>query len=41
MGRLGIGERKVAKKSRDSRRKNELITSQCIPKYIYEGEYKV
>ena len=41
MGRLGIGDKKVAKESRDSGRKNELITSRRIPKYIYEGEYKV
>ena len=31
----------MMKKSRDSRRKNELITSHRIPKDIYEGEDEV
>ena len=41
VGRLRIGDRKVVKESCDSGRKNELITSRRVPKYIYEGEYKV
>ena len=32
VGRLGIGDKKLANKSCDSRRKNELITSRCIHK---------
>ena len=41
VGRLGIGDRKVAKESRDSGRKNELITSRRVLMDIYKGEYKV
>ena len=33
--RLGIGDKKVAKESR------ELITSRCVRIDIYKGEYKV
>ena len=41
VGRLGIGDRKVAKESNDSKRKNELITSRCVLVDIYKGKYKV
>ena len=37
MRRLEIGDKKMAKNSHDSQRKNELITSHCIPIDIYEG----
>ena len=39
--RLKIDNGKMAKKSHDSIRKNELITSCCVPKDIYEGKNKV
>ena len=41
MGRLGIVDRKVAKESRDSIRKNELIMSHHVFIDTYKGEYKV
>ena len=41
IGRLRIGDRKVAKESRDSERKNELIMSRHALIDIYKGEYKV
>ena len=40
-GRLRIKDGKMAKKPRDSRRKNELITSRHIRIDFYKGEYKV
>ena len=39
--RLGIGDKKMAKEPRDSRRKNGLITSRCILIDIYKREYEV
>ena len=39
--RLKIEDRKMAKESRDSGRKNELITSHRVLIDIYQGEYKV
>ena len=41
VGRLRIEDGKMAKESRDSRRKNELITSHRVLIDIYKGEYKV
>ena len=41
MCRLKIGDRKMVKNSRDSRRKNKFITGRCIPIDIYKGEYEV
>ena len=41
VGRLRIREWKMAKESRDSGRKNELITSRRVLIDIYKGEYKV
>ena len=41
VGRLRIGDIKVAKESHDSERKNELITSRRVLIDIYKGEYKV
>ena len=41
VGRLRIGDRKVAKESHDSERKNELIKSRRVLIDIYMGEYKV
>ena len=35
--RLLKGDKKMAKKPRDSGRNNELITSRCIPIDIYKG----
>ena len=40
MRRLGIGDRKMVKDPRDSRRKNELITGRRILIHIYKGEGK-
>ena len=37
MRRLGIGDRKMAKNPRDSRRKNELIMGRRVPINIYKG----
>jgi len=39
--RLGIRDKKMAETLRDSRRKNEFITSRHIPIDIYEGENEV
>ena len=39
VGRLKIGDKKRAKESCDSRRKNELITGRRI--LIYKGKYEV
>ena len=41
MGRLMIGDRKVAKEPRDSGRKDELIISHRALIDIYKGEYKL
>ena len=41
VSRLEIGDRGVANDSRDSRRKNKLITSCCILIDIYKGEYEM
>ena len=41
VGRLRIGDKKMAKESHDSRRKDELITGCRILINIYKGEYKV
>ena len=41
VGRLRIEDGKMAKESRDSGRKNELITSHRVLIDIYKGEYKV
>ena len=41
VGRLRIEDGKMAKESRDSRRKNELIISRNVLIDIYKGEYKV
>ena len=41
VGRHGIRDRKMTKESRDSRRKDGLITSHRIFMKIYKGEYEV
>ena len=41
VGRLRIGDKKMAKESHDSQRKDELITGCRILINIYKGEYKV
>ena len=41
VGRLRIGDKKVAKEPYDSRRKDELIMSHHVLIDIYKGEYKV
>ena len=41
VGRLGIGDGKMAKEPHDNGRKNELITSCHVLIDIYKGEDKV
>ena len=41
VGRLRIGDRKMAKEPRDRWRKNEFIMGRCILIDIYKGGYKV
>ena len=39
--RLGIGDRRMAKNPRDSRRENKFITGHYILIDIYKGEYEM
>ena len=41
VGRLGIGDREMAKEPRDSQREDEFITGRRILISIYKGEYKI